>query len=746
MIKQNITMKKYLLYTIMLLGALSFDSCKDDDTVSVEDQREFMTMFRTNENTGRGDSDPYNCQTITVNGHNNSVHLYWYGVDGCKGYEIKYALYPNVSSGLAEDWENPEKIIFDTIVGPDKLDIIFNNLEYSTDYRFAIRTLSKKGEAYNSKWYGYGDGRHWAEYLGLTTGNRYPVPEVITQSAPTKNSVRIYLNKSYTDAVTDWKASESDPDEFIKNFQVEDDKFVMQKLTVAASSENPQAKVPEEWANHEITDEDIERGYFDIEGLDESSVYIINVENKNVPVKVDAVYNTLSVRTDGEVGEPVLIKHEVTAVDTLSDKSKTVDVSKWNAMRLDEVFTDYVKNNKLAEGTVFELEGGKTYYFRDNMSLSKGFTLRTKPEDIAAGKGRAKVYMGGLWKENNTPKSNNFMFGRQPQSGEAFTLFVKSLIFEDIDFDCPMAEFFNGSVNGTGNYFINMYSNGMAITLQSFEVRNCSFQHMVRGFIRVQGSKIKKFEKVLVEGCDFYNCGYYDNNGHGYAWVAGDGKQPKSNIFSNMIFRNNTFYDSPRTCLFTDNGKNLAWNNNITYNITLENNTFVNFSTRSSGRQLFDLRYLPGGSKITVKNNLFILTKDEADTRNLYQGGMDIRTINGSGIAIFDIENNWSTNNNLTAGQVFTGGAFNAKKNSAGKWPNMLVNGADAAMVTPDDISATELMMDPNPKNYENGTDPTKRHWHDNMDGLYYKNTDKVKNSKIYKLGIGASKWRTNIK
>ena len=27
-----------------------------------------------------------------------------------------------------------------------------------------------------------------------------------------------------------------------------------------------------------------------------------------------------------------------------------------------------------------------------------------------------------------------------------------------------------------------------------------------------------------------------------------------------------------------------------------------------------------------------------------------------------------------------------------------------------------------------------------------YKNTDKVKNSKIYKLGIGASKWRTNIK
>ena len=55
-------------------------------------------------------------------------------------------------------------------------------------------------------------------------------------------------------------------------------------------------------------------------------------------------------------------------------------------------------------------------------------------------------------------------------------------------------------------------------------------------------------------------------------------------------------------------------------------------------------------------------------------------------------------------------------------------------------------MTAPNPKNYENGSDPTKRHWHDNMDGLYYKNTDKVRNSNIYKLGIGASKWRNNLK
>ena len=62
-----------------------------------------------------------------------------------------------------------------------------------------------------------------------------------------------------------------------------------------------------------------------------------------------------------------------------------------------------------------------------------------------------------------------------------------------------------------------MYSNGMAVTLQSFELRNCSFQRMIRGFVRVQGTNRKNFEKFIVENCLFYNCGYYDNAGSGYA-------------------------------------------------------------------------------------------------------------------------------------------------------------------------------------------------------------------------------------
>lgn len=170
-----------------------------------------------------------------------------------------------------------------------------------------------------------------------------------------------------------------------------------------------------------------------------------------------------------------------------------------------------------------------------------------------------------------------------------------------------------------------------------------------------------------MEDCLFYNNGYYDNNGAGYAWIAGDGKDPKSNIFKDMIFRGNTFYDSPRTALFSDNNKTLAWPPSVQYKITLENNTFVNFSTRSSGRYIFSLRYLPGGSQIVVKKNLFIQTKAVDDDRNLNFNGMDIRSLEGTGPKeiTFDIADNYAVTCEESKRKddgIFTGGAFSAKR------------------------------------------------------------------------------------
>jgi hypothetical protein len=76
---------------------------------------------------------------------------------------------------------------------------------------------------------------------------------------------------------------------------------------------------------------------------------------------------------------------------------------------------------------------------------AKGLTLRTK-----AGTRRAKVLMNGMSTVNGAAQAMNFMFGRQPQSGELGGINIKSLIFEDIDFDCPLAKNYgDGSVQET---------------------------------------------------------------------------------------------------------------------------------------------------------------------------------------------------------------------------------------------------------------------------------------------------------
>ncbi|MFB6319264.1 hypothetical protein [Saccharicrinis sp. FJH54] len=725
-------MKNKLIYGLLLLLFAFMYSCKEEQIEDAEysPEREFMTMFRNDNNTGKGDSDPYRCQVVDV----NDVHLYWYGVIGSAGYEIKMALQPNVSSGLAADWENPAYILLDTIVGPEVLDIIIKDLQYSTDYRFAIRTLSAKGEGYHSKWYGYGSGRQWAEYQGLATQERYSIPEVIVVDNITKTSLRVNIDRSL--------ATSGDDGTFTTHFEIDDNgNFIMQILTVEASATNPDATVPDEWKRYVITTEDFETGYIDIDGLQENSVYVINVENINIPVHWDAIYNTCVIRMDGEPGEPILIPHYVDPNDTIEGAVE------YNACRIDTIIDNYTADASLAEGTIFYLEGGKTYYLYNNTSLCKGMTLATKPEDLAAGK-RAKVLLSGMsLAPSGIANQMNFMFGRRPQSGELGGINIKSLIFEGIDFDCPLAKNY-GDGSSNGNYFINMYSDGMAVTLQSFEVRNCTFQRMVRGFIRVQGVNRKTFEHLIVEDCIVYNCGFYDNNGRGYAWVAGDGSNAKSNIFMDMVFRNNTFYDSPRTCFFTDGGKNLDWSGNIQYKITFENNTLVNFSTRSSGRKLFDLRYLPSGSSITVKKNLFIQTKKDEDTRNMYFEGMDIRFINGAAQEItFDIADNYSSSSDETQqvdDGIFTSAAFSANKNSAGAYSLYspgIIQGEDQLVVKVGTvpISPSELMKSPNPPIVADDPD---MHEIDNLNGLFYNNTATVHNHEIYTLGIGDPRWR----
>ncbi len=301
-----------------------------------------------------------------------------------------------------------------------------------------------------------------------------------------------------------------------------------------------------------------------------------------------------------------------------------------------------------------------------------------------------------------------------------------------------------------------MYSNGMGVVFSSFEVRNCTFQRMIRGFIRVQGSKRKMFENMIVENCIFVNCGYYDNNGRGYHWVAGDGKTPKSNIYNNTVFRGNVFYDSPRDGLFTDNNKSLAWPDNVKYNITLENNTFLNFARKE--QQIVNMRNVPDGSIFTIRNNLFLSAKKDGDGRQIDYKGFDLRAINGAKQEItLDIENNYCSSTETDKQKndgIFKSGAFSSTYRSAATYLNNLpgvIKGrenlvtkytvtADGAILDP-----TDIFVDPCPPHVSaagDGSDEPdylERDLDDMLRGMKMKNTPEVTGAEFYQKKVGSS-------
>lgn len=729
-------MKKFLLYTLTALAAVPFVSCKDEIDLSPIDvvndlDRMPMTLFRVEENTGKNETETYGCHCVTE--ERNTIYLSWYGIEGAYGYEVRYGL----RTGLTETeyWDDPSRILEDIIISdPNQLDLYIKNLEYSTNYGFSIRTLSPKGvvngvvdkdSPYHSKWYGIGNQRQWADYYQCQTEERYPTPGVANFKDKDYTGFTVVFDLAYKNS------GDNKQNDFIGSYGTwdrqhffidENENYIAHTLVVKPSPTNPDAECPAKWHEYKLTAEDKEKGEVKIDGLSPNSVYVFYLVNDNVTVPVDAMYNQATVRTKGNPGEPIYLHHSTAAPDRnypgffvggqfsqeLYDQAVKIHEGSlaYDACRLDTVIANYTTNINLAEGQTFYLDGDKAYYFEGNPTICKGFIMETNPEDLAQGK-RAKVYMGGVRKEGTEVRSGNFMFGRPKESGEADApIAVENTEFRHIDFDCPLAGNF-GAGAAQGNYFANMYSNGMAVTFDSFKVIDCTFQRMVRGFIRVQGSKTKVFKNITVDGCAFYNCGYYDNNGRGYAWFAGDGSSAKSNIYTDVVFTNNTIYDSPRTCMFTDNGKDLPWGDEVSYHLTFNNNTLINFSTRSAGRNIFDFKFIPSGSSITCENNLFVLAADDNDIRSLNFQGMSVQNINGAGNILFAIRNNWQLgcrDEHYKADGIFTGGAFSANKNSAGAHADdaapwgLKYDVSDLPLkYDPNFCKATDLFTNPNP-------------------------------------------------
>ena len=88
-------MKNILGYILLPLAAGPFlmVSCKDDDNGAAEGtDRQYMTMFITDDTRGKGAAYPYNCGLSGSYPHGNSIELYWFGVKVCAGYLIQMAI------------------------------------------------------------------------------------------------------------------------------------------------------------------------------------------------------------------------------------------------------------------------------------------------------------------------------------------------------------------------------------------------------------------------------------------------------------------------------------------------------------------------------------------------------------------------------------------------------------------------------------------------------------------------------
>jgi hypothetical protein len=171
-----------------------------------------------------------------------------------------------------------------------------------------------------------------------------------------------------------------------------------------------------------------------------------------------------------------------------------------------------------------------------------------------------------------------------------------------------------------------------------------------------------------------------------------------------------------------------------------------------AANDIITTRRIPGGSVLEFYDNVIILTKDETDAfRAMNSAGWytdKIQGGDGSGMCTFNIYNNWTTNDPyLTSGQPFATRAFNATKNA----PGQFIKGGEGiypaskeelVIHLDENLTATDLMESPNPKYHITNGAPNHLDYHtDNgIDGLYYKQTDKVKNSAIYKSGAGCQR------
>lgn len=644
-----------------------------------------------------------------VNGTRNTVIIRVRPVEDAAGYQVRYSSNPTFS-----DWDNADAVDGEVSLGANDEYCVIPDLEYGTTYRFAVRVLSPKGEGYHSDW----STRHnfraeQFNYLSIATYERYVVPNVMTY-VNGKNEYEANLGFDLNYNRNNYL--EQDADTIESRFEIDaNNRFVADRVVLRPMNSHEETVI-------NLTEADKEAGFVRVTGLEENTIYCAALFNSNIPAKVDAFYNWIAFRTKSSIpAEPVTLPA---------------------GTDLDEVLINYMSDYNIPDDQIYYLEGDGIYTLDQSVNITKGFILATRPEDLAAGR-RAKVQFEVPLGSSMGP---SFLLGMDGAKTE-----ISKLQFKGIDFDVINAYNY-GYIYDVGQATIHYFINSLMTvdyTIDELTIQDCTFQHFIRGFFRASYRGAQVINKFTVDGNLFYNCGYYDINGKGYAWFDGPDNNVETNPFKDFSFTNNTIYDSPRYGLIRV-AKSLNWADDYKWNIKIENNTFINFSTRGIDNYILNMRYIPGGSHISFRRNLIALAADENDNRILNMCGADVRVVNGSGEFSYEIKDNYSVgcrDTHLVDDGIFTKGAFSLQKNSFGSLPGNMGTADDLKVkVGSTPLKSTDLFTNPNPPYV--AYDPTDPNPLDHVapdnifEALKYKQTPEVLNHEIYTLGIGDPRWR----
>ncbi len=337
----------------------------------------------------------------------NSIAVVWYEVDNAVDYTVEVHLDGYYRSLFYEQTSTDTYLFLDDV-------------PYGTMYYFRVRS-NARDSIYNSQW----------AYTSAMTEIRPDYAKLLQEID------RIDISEE--SVIIRWTVDPENPV----------DSITVQPAVAAVPS-----------VERYLTQEEIQQGWAEIDGLVSNTVYLVNIYDTGKPRRYDRPYNQESFRTAGVAAETIVLEigQDFNALLQANNIDETV-----------------------AEGTEYFLPAG-SYYELNSMAVRKAFKIVGSTEGdkpIVRMNGNFSTYYDG----ENIP-------------------YLGAFEFENVHFiwEAVASYFFN-----TGNPYV----------MESAYFFNCDFEGVRRGFWRHQADNAKEIGSITMEYCKFDRTGGYLDNGYG---------------------------------------------------------------------------------------------------------------------------------------------------------------------------------------------------------------------------------------